>query len=220
MRKIFCILSATATALLASPGMAQESVGDSGLYLSFAGGISETSILDNEWIGVDPVGGATTEFVFDYSLVGTGALGYAWMPSDSPAGFRLEVEGSYRRSELDYIVGSTSAVEGYVESIGAMANGYVDFNFGPKMVPYVGGGFGMARVSRRDFSVAGVPATNKYVHTGAWQVMGGLGFRLSPGTIIGVELRYFELMEFQFENTSLNQNINFGEALITLRLIG
>lgn len=219
MRKFFHVLCGVAAGLLAAPAMAQETIADSGPYFSFAGGYS-----DGKWTGTDPLTGNSVDFVFDYSLVGVGAVGYAWIPPDSPAGFRLELEGSYRRAEIDYIVDNAGptllTAEGYFESIGAMANGYVDFNFGKKTAPYIGGGIGVARVSRREFVVDGVPVTNKYVHTGAWQIMAGVGFRLSPGTIIGLELRHFELMEFQFENTAQDQEINFDEILITFRLIG
>jgi len=219
MRKFVRVLCGVAAGLLAAPAVAQESIADSGPYFSFAGGVS-----DNEWLGIDPLSGDTVDFFYDYSLVGTGALGYAWVPPDSPAGFRLELEGSYRRTEIDYIIDNTGptllTAEGYLESIGAMANGYVDFNFGEKITPYFGGGIGMARVSRRDFVVDGAPISNKYVHTGAWQLMTGVGFRLSPGTIIGLEFRHFELIEFQFDSTPLDNEINFNEVLITFRLIG
>ena len=219
MRNFFHVLCGVAAGVLAAPAMAQETIADNGPYFSFAGGYS-----DGEWTGTDPLTGNSIDFFFDYSLAGVGAVGYAWVPFDSPAGFRLELEGSYRRAEIDYIVdnaGPTLLVaEGYLESIGAMANGYVDFNFGEKAVPYLGGGIGVARVSRRDFVVDGAPISNKYIYAGAWQLMAGVGFRLSPGTIIGLELRRFELLEFQFENTPLDQEIIFNEILITFRLIG
>jgi opacity protein-like surface antigen len=219
MRKFAHILCGVAAGLLAAPANAQESIADSGPYFSFAVGASE-----NEWIGTDTVTGETVDFIYDYSLVGTGAFGYAWVPLDSPAGFRLELEGSYRRTEVEHLVDSATAsiltAEGYLESIGAMFNAYVDFNLGKKFVPYVGGGIGMARVSRRDFVADGTPISNKYVHTAAWQVMTGIGFRLSPGTIIGLEARHFELDEFRFDGTPLDQEINFNEVMITFRLIG
>ena len=219
MRKFAHVLCGIAAGLLAAPAMAQESIADSGPYFSIAAGFSE-----NDWVGTDPLTGETLEFVDDYSLVGTGAFGYAWVPLDSPAGFRLELEGSYRRTEVDNLVDSATAsiltAEGYLESIGAMVNAYVDFNLGERVVPYFGGGFGVARVSRREFVIDGTPVSNKYVHTAAWQIMTGVGFRLSPGTIIGLELRHFELDEFKFENTPLDQEIEYDEILITFRLIG
>jgi opacity protein-like surface antigen len=219
MRKFFHVLCGVAAGLLAAPAVAQESIADSGPYFSFGAGFS-----DNVWTGTDPLSGSTVDFEYDYSLVGVGALGYAWVPPDSPAGYRLEFEGSYRRTEIDQVVESVGptllTAEGYLESIGAMANGYVDFNFGEKTVPYFGGGIGMARVSRRDFVVDGAQISNKYVHTGAWQLMVGVGFRLSPGTVIGLEFRHFELMEFNFDNTPLDQEIKYDEVLLTFRLIG
>ena len=219
MRKLFPILCGVAAGLLVAPATAQETIADSGPYFSFAGGNSDT-----EWSGTNQLTGDITNFVIDYSLVGTGALGYAWVPPDSPVGFRLELEGGYRRTEIDYIVVSAGptilTAEGYNESISAMANGYVDFNFGKRIAPYLGGGIGAARVSRREFVVNGVPLSNKYIHTGAWQIMAGVGFRLSPGAIIGLELRHFELMEFQFTDTTLDQEITFEEILITFRLVG
>ncbi len=224
MRITFPILCGIVAALFAAPVDAQEELSDSGLYFSLGGGISDGSFVGNEWVGTDPLTGNTTTFLFDYSLAGTGAIGYSWHPSDRGAGFRIELEGSYRRAEVysaveDWVPNILTA-DGYLESIGAMANGYVDFNIGESATTYFGGGIGAARVSRRDFVLSGVPLSNKYVHTAAWQMMGGIGYRYTPGMIIGLEFRHFKLHDFTFENTPLIQEIQFDEVFITLRFVG
>lgn len=219
MKNIVRALCGFAAALLTAPALAQEPISDSGPYFSFAAGYAT-----NDWRGTDPYTGDLYRFEQDYSLTGTGAFGIALVPEDSPAGFRFEIEGSYRHTEVDEFWDYTAAtiwpVDGYLETIGAMANAYVDFNFGQKVLPYLGVGAGGARVSRRDFAVNGVPVTNKFLYTGAFQFMGGAGLKLTPGMIIGAEWRHFELLEFQFENTPLDQKIKYNEFLLTLRLIG
>lgn len=232
MRKISQVLCAAATVFLAAPALAQETTTDSGLYFSFGGGLSDGQILSNNWswsyynagLGYD----VSVDTAVDYELSGIGAIGYTWSTPDSPANFRVEVEGSYRRAEIsgltvtEYdtpIIRTEYTAEGYLESIGVMANGYIDMHLG-RTLPYLGAGVGVARISRKDLFVDGVPASNKYVHAGAWQVMSGIGYKLSPGMIVGVEFRYFELMEFEFDDGLATNNIHFNEFLLTLRLVG
>lgn len=226
MRKLFHVLCGVAAVLVTAPALAQESTSDSGLYIGIAAGGSDGSFVNTNWTGsaYDPGGTLETTWVVDYHYGGLVALGYQWAGEDSPADMRLEIEGGYRRSYIEAFVdpdGLYYVADGYLETGSVMANGYVDFHLGEAVSPYLGAGFGAARLARRDLILEGLAAfSNKYTYTTAWQLMAGVGYKLSPGAVLGLEFRYMELQEFSFPDVIFSENISFEEILITFRLIG
>lgn len=229
MRKFVHLLCGVAVGLLAAPVMAQESEADSGsdsgLYFSVAGVGSDGSFMGTHWTGaaVDATGLLERTWFIDYHYGGLVALGYQWAGEDSPAGTRLEIEGGYRRSEIQTFIDQTGtifAADGYLETGSVMANGYVDFHLGQSILPYLGVGIGAARLARRDLNLAGIPVTNKFAYTTAFQLMAGVGYKLSPGTVLGIEFRRMELQDFSFPGEIFSEEIYFQEFLITFRLVG
>jgi opacity protein-like surface antigen len=226
MRKLFHVLCGVAAVLVTAPALAQESISDSGLYISIAAGGSDGSFVNTNWTdsAYDPGGSLNRTFVVDYHYGGLVALGYQWAGENSPADIRLEIEGGYRRSYLEAFVesdGTYFVADGYLETGSVMANGYVDFHLGEAVSPYLGAGFGAARLARRDLVIAGFPPiSNKYTYSTAWQLMAGVGYKLSPGAVLGLEFRYMELQEFSFPEVIFSENISFEEILITFRLVG
>lgn len=227
MKKLFHVLCGVTVGLLAAPVSAQESTTDSGLYFSFALAGSDGTFVSADWTDSAVIDGLTEDrtWIIDYHYGGLAAVGYQWIEEESPAGFRLEVEGGYRRSYLEGYVDISDtyyAADGYLETGSVMGNAYVDFHLGESFSPYVGGGFGAARLARRDVDLValGLPITNKFTYTTAYQVMAGVGYKLSPGTVLGLELRYMQLQPFSFPDEIFAEDINFKEILITFRLVG
>lgn len=220
----------------ASRSAAQDILSDEGPYFSFGAGISDGTLATNH-LGMDVLELDLTTSVYDYqnkfAVTGIAAFGYTWTPVGYTSEFRLELEGSYRRALFDQLLisnycacGSLNSqvildADGYLESIAAMFNGYVDFRIGDtNIMPYFGAGVGAVRVSRRNASFGGVPASGKFTHTGAWQVMGGFGYRLTPGTILGLEFRRFQTNRIDFDGFPAPQQYNQQDIMFTVRLVG
>lgn len=226
MRKFFHVLCGVVAGLLAAPVSAQESNTDSGLYFSFAGAVSDGSLASSSWTdyGYDLTGRLDRTWVIDYHYGGLAAVGYQWAVENSPASFRMEAEGGYRRTYIAGILDETGTytdLTGYLETGSVMANGYIDFQLGKVVSPYLGVGIGAARLARRDLGlVGGATFSNKFAYTTAGQFMAGVGYKLSPGTILGLEYRYMQLGEFDFPDVNFTQTIYFEEFLITFRLVG
>jgi len=149
------------------------------------------------------------------------------MPEGYASGLRIELEGSYRHSEASQFVDYSglpptySDAEGYLETIGIMTNGFVDMNVGESFTVYLGAGVGAVRATRRDLVVGGVPVTGKFTHSPAYQLMAGIGYRLSPGMIIGVDFRNMVVNDFTWPNLpTTTVNVEFKEVIFMIRLVG
>lgn len=220
MRKSFQVLCGLAAGLLATTAMAQESYTDSGLYVSFAAGGQDGNTFAQRASSTF----FTETYYTEYTFTGLAAIGYQWAPPDAPGGVRLEVEGSYRNSPLTRYTTSAGLdliAEGSLETIGAMANGLVDFNLGRYLSPYVGIGTGVVRVARRDVSVGGIPISGKFAYSSAFQWMAGIGYRISPGTIAGLDFKHVEVQRFGWPDfPGTNVFIEYNEILFKVRLVG
>jgi opacity protein-like surface antigen len=222
MKFLVWIFLCAAVALISTPARAQDQTNsDEGIYFSFGLGGSDGTFNNTSWS--TPTLGL--EFHSTYSLAGLAAVGYQWRPSGYSSGFRLELEGSYRRNLLTAYTdaGVDLTAEGYLENIGVMTNGYVDFNIGDSVTAYIGSGVGVVRATRRDMVLNGIPIPGKFTHTPAWQYMFGFGYKLSPGVIVGLEYRDLMPSEFTWPNASVpiaDNVIEFKEILFTLRLVG
>ncbi|HEY0223304.1 MAG TPA: outer membrane protein [Pseudolabrys sp.] len=81
----------------------------------------------------------------------------------------------------------------------ALFNGYIDLGTWYRMTPYIGAGAGAALVNMSGYSNAAVPFASGESHAQwnfAWAGMAGVGFAISPNTVIDLGYRY----------------INFGDA--------
>lgn len=218
---ILCgMLVATHTA---SAGAQEAFTVDSGMYFSLGIGGSEGGFNDSSW--TRDTFGVIEIFEDDFTVTGLGSIGYQWIPEGYAGGFRFELEGSYRRSEVSRLTAITLGVDlpadGYLETIGIMANGFMDLNIGPSVTAYVGAGVGAVRETRRDLTVNGIPVQGKFTHNSAYQLMGGIGYRLTPGTIIGVDFRNMVVEDFSWPDLpSTTISVEFKEILFTIRLVG
>lgn len=207
----------------ASAGAQEAVTVDSGMYFSLGIGGSEGGFSNSTW--TRDTFGAIEVFKEDFTVTGLGSIGYQWMPEGYAGGLRFELEGSYRRSEVSQLraitLGLDLPADGYLETIGAMANGFMELNIGPSVTAYVGAGIGAVRETRRDLTVNGTPVQGKFTHNSAYQLMAGFGYRLSPGTIIGVDFRNMVVEDFSWPDLpSTTIGVEFKEILFIIRLVG
>ena len=130
---------------------------------------------------------------YETGYVLNAAFGYNFNP------IRVEAAAGYQHHELknfsNFNVGFWSL----------LANAYYDFDAGSGIKPYVGGGLGVANTDR---SWTDSSDTNF-----AWQVGGGLGFKVGDQTTLDIRYRYFRPvngnMDFQFHNITAGIRYQF-----------
>ena len=122
-----------------------------------------------------------------------GAIGYALS-----SGLRFELEGAYRRNDLDPIfptpfMGPIPAT-GEMQSATAMANAYYDFDLGPPVSPFVGAGLGIGFLWENTTwpSTGEVRAESGPV--GAFQGTVGVSALISSRVVVDLAYTYFVSM--------------------------
>ena len=124
------------------------------------------------------------------------------------SGLRAELEIGYRAYEFD---GTTPfVVQGEFSTISLMANGIYDFDFNG-FRPYAGLGVGLAaHRAEMETPALGVGEANVF----AYQVLAGVGYRLSDQTEVLLGYRYFGSAEGDFGAgvgiTTPNHNFEVG----------
>ena len=129
-----------------------------------------------------------------------GAAGY-----DFGTNVRAEAEISYKANDTSELKNGNSAT-GYNSSITAlnfMANAYYDIHavhsFG--VMPYVGGGVGVARLSNSNGVVAGGSSSDTVF---AYQVGAGVAYDVSSNVTMDVGYRYFGTSDAKFNENASN----------------
>ena len=195
------ILATLAAAwLLPSAALAQNL--PEGFYVEGRGGANFVPEID---IHDDPSGfvsaGGDMDIDLDDGWLATGAVGYA-----TQIGWRIELEGGYRKNELDEIelsgIGpsTSSNLDGDAEVLTGMLNGYFDFDpslYGAgdwPIIPFVGAGVGAARVKFDD----GTGSDEKDL-TFAFQLIGGLSLLLGNHMTVSVSYAYLDTSEMDFD---------------------
>ncbi|MEQ1864710.1 MAG: outer membrane beta-barrel protein [Micropepsaceae bacterium] len=191
------LLATTALAMFAGAGQAQAG-GD--LYLSVFGGAN--FLADSSFFDGDGCEGCSDSFSSDADtgFVLGGAIGTSlekWAK-----GLRVEMEVSYRRND----VGGTwttdggelgGPIDGNMSTFAIMANTWYDIDVGHKVVPYVGGGVGWARMNGDvqfidTIGCCGTTEDNEDSNSGfAWQLGLGINYEVMPAVDVGIDYRYF-----------------------------
>lgn len=149
---------------------------------------------------------------------------------------RLEFELAYRQADVDTIRvdGITFTGDGDIGATSFMLNGYWDLETGSPVVPYLGGGIGVANIAYNDVSFfdpdfGEVRFADDDDTVFAYQLAAGIAFALNPTMTLDLGYRYFgtsdpELeadpqlvgfgpdgfeTEFDSHNASLGLRINF-----------
>jgi len=152
-----------------------------------------TPILPNAFI--QPVFGSVGDTAF--AGVGVGYQLNNWLRGDITAEYRNEA--TYRRGiwyvQLD---GSNNTGADYysagLSTALFMANGYVDLGCWHGIVPYVGGGVGVAAHQFRGlYDNGGAYAADTNPANFAWSVMGGVAFNVTPNLKLDIGYRYLDM---------------------------
>jgi len=124
------------------------------------------------------------------------ALGSRMGPAGGNTRWRVEGEISYRNNDIDKhrlnggapLAGS----DGELTSTALMVNALIEFGNPGSVMPYLGGGAGLAQVKAKDFGVNAIPNVLDDDDTVfAYQLIAGVGWNVNPSTEIFAEYRWF-----------------------------
>lgn len=164
---LFMLMGPSRTALAADAAQGPS------FYVSGFGGLTLLSDADLYQSGV-----GSDRFSYDAGGGVGASVGYRW-----PFGLRTEFEFSYRSNDVNTIDGfSVSGAD--TSSLAFLGNGWYDFNLGSGLLPYVGGGLGVANVK---LNLAGTEYDDTVF---AWQLGGGLGYQIMPGIVLFTDYRW------------------------------
>jgi OOP family OmpA-OmpF porin len=193
-------LALLAGSILALPAMAVAQP-ISGLYVGAGAGVNFLNPEPNLGFGLP--GGAGTLLShngihFTPGWTGVVSVGYGF-----GNGLRAEIEGDYRRNQVDYTSGVATGSNGFENKFGGMVNVLYDFNLSmwgmPDWVePYLGVGVGYMRNSWAGFYAGASPAqvqVNDAVGGFAYQGIVGLAIPVQqvPGLAATVEYRFLDM---------------------------
>ena len=146
----------------------------------------------------------TVEFDSGYAL-GVSA-GYAFMFA------RIEAELAYQKNDMDRVIQPGSpplAASGDIKNLSVLLNGYYDFTNHTAITPYVGAGFGLARVEVDNIVRPGQVVLGDKDTVFAYQVGAGVAFALSDEITLDLKYRFYgtpdvKLRTEKIENRSHN----------------
>jgi len=184
----------------------------SGPYVSLGGG---ANFLQDEKLRVsgEPAFVPDSRLQFDTGVAGAGAVGYGF-----GNGFRVEIEGNWRRNDAQSWVNPLPAeVHGRQQNYGGMLNAIFDMDVGANWIyPYFGAGVGYSQTRWQQIAAEAAPATfaaNGFSASGtkgslAYQGLFGLSFPIPyvPGLSLITEYRFFSVtrtLEFPGETNAV-----------------
>ena len=169
-----------AAVMLALPAAANAQMTPSpGFYIGGEGGLNW---MFNTTANVPGFGGAVNIYPATGWAAG-GMIGYDFV------GPRLELEGIYRNNQATLQaapIGFQQFTAGAnISDTAIMANVLYDFRFGWPIVPYIGGGLGIAFVNAS--ALGGSTSSTQF----AYQGMIGVGYEIDQNWRVNIEGRYF-----------------------------
>jgi OmpA-OmpF porin, OOP family len=185
MKKPLLCTVALCAILAAAPAEAD------GLYIGAFGGVSFLDEATGSADGPAPGVSYTVDVESDTGWAGGLVVGYGfseWL--------RAEGELSYRQNGLDQAKLGPIAVDldGDTTALSVMGNVWFDLPLGGPVRPFLGGGLGMSQVSLNDVEVPALGGA-QFVDDSDWvfayQLGGGVAYRVAPGIDITAEYRYF-----------------------------
>lgn len=141
-------------------------------------------------------GGQVGTLGYEYGTLSTLGLGWAFM-----SGFRPELEFAFRSNDVEDEGTTAFAPQGEQHVNAGMANLWYDFgspNFAPKLRPYIGGGYGIAKLDYRH--LGGAPSNDNSITdtADAWQAGIGAAYDYSRRIALTFGYRYFEARNGEF----------------------
>ena len=162
------------------------SIAASGLYGSVNAGVSMATDSDVSWVEDGDSGTETWEYDTGYIL--GGAVGYMI------ENYRVEGEVIYQENDVDSVDGvSISPISIDTNALSFLVNGYLDFDTGGIMTPYITAGIGASRVE------ADIMGLLKFDDTVLGYQLGvGVGFAMSETVSLDFRYRYLGAAEAEF----------------------
>ena len=181
------------TLLLAFGFFEQAQAQTSRLY--FGGYMGLLTFNDQDFTESSAPASGALELKNGYSL--TGALGLRLSRE-----LRVEAELSYGKTDFDRIqyvpTGASGELGGELITWGTMLNAYYDFDVPWKIQPFVGAGAGFTWHTGEISDGAGIAVdVSEKDFAFAWQVGGGLKYRVAPDLAFSGSYRYSDSMDLQ-----------------------
>jgi len=185
MKRIFGLVIGVLVLLVAAQAWAQTN--PHGLYLSGNIGFGIRPDAD-----INGPGGPFFPFENDPAFVLNGAIGMELTPM-----IRVEGEIGFHFNTADQ--GGT-ATDWAFRTFSMMANGYFDIPTHSPLRPYIGAGLGFANVNLEADSFGFSSSDSDLV--GAFQLMAGVGYDISPRATLTFGYRYFTTSDPNFSTLS------------------
>lgn len=190
--------AAAVAALASGAGMANAQAMIGGPYVKGFGGFS-FPLSDNT--SFNEVGtNINQDYSLDYKTGYTLGVAAGYAVSNSLA---LELEYAYRNADSD------SSIGGHTSSNAIMGNAIYRFNpIGAtgQIVPYAGGGIGIANVDLATDDLGDFKSTGNF----AYQAMAGIGYAVTPNITLMGEARYFSTKSSEVKHQGLQGDISFS----------
>lgn len=181
---------------------------DNELYLEYSGGA--TYVPYQRLIGANPApesfeGRTESDFGFNVG----GAIGMRFHEN-----FRADLQLGYHRTEVDRmpIKGQRPPAQGYTALLSVMANGYIDYDLGIGVIPYVGAGIGWGRleIDAKNQSEFGGPLQTSVEgrdHVFTWSLM--IGGTYPVNDLIDLSFGYKYIATTDADINSTGRDIGF-----------
>ncbi len=168
---------------------------ESGVYLGLFGGLSLVDGARNE------SGTGTFNFDFNTGYGALATLGYDLREDFPHIGIgRVEIEAAYRSNGLDEVsfAQATLPTEGDVRVASLMLNTFGEYRDTLPMLPYIGGGIGLARVELDGVRFGDTLLFDDSDTVFAWQVGAGIGWQAARNLVLDLGYRYFSTVNLRF----------------------
>jgi len=187
-------------------------------YVSLSGGYATLEDSDVRVMDTMDVGEISADgWQHSYNI--EGAIGFAWSSEDEfTTILRMELALSYQENDLDEYTddigalgppGASYSLDGEVEIISLMVNGYFDIPTGTALTPYILAGIGAADV---EADILGDTLGDTVF---AYQVGVGLAWALNDHVILDLKYKYFQTDEV--EDSDLEVEISSHQIQVGLR---
>lgn len=180
---------------------------DKGLYLEGRAGVSIPTDSDLDTASTNQ------DAEMDIGPVGGVGVGYAY-----GNGFRTGFEFDYHGNDLDNISGTTAS--GDVQALSLMFSGYYDFFRNQKVQPYLGLGFGVAKVDADGVTPVSGSSVDDDDVAFAFHGTAGVSVALSQRTKLTFSYRYFAVPDLEFTNavgTSVDSDYASHDLMVGIR---
>lgn len=198
-------LPAASTAVLADGHV--QNYAPTGIYFGLSGGVAFEDDFDGTLFG-GPAAGQTYDIDLETGFEIGGAIGLRVAPiAGGAVSPRVELELSYSERDVDEInfsgngPGAELNVDGDLSATTLMFNGFLDFNTGTKIRPYIGAGVGVAFIDY-DFQYQTGPLiqANEADDTSlAYQFIAGLEYQASEKLAWTLEGRYQGITDIEVD---------------------